>query len=87
MSDILIRNVPDGLKLQLTDSARRAGRSVSDEAIAILRASLPIEAAKPVSLAESIRAILGDDRLTDEELRTIADVRHGPSREPPRFDR
>jgi plasmid stability protein len=35
VSDILIRNVPDSLKLRLTDAAQRAGRSVSDEAIEI----------------------------------------------------
>lgn len=69
MSDILIRNVPDSLKLQLTDAAERAGRSVSAEAIEILTASLGAEpeAARPTSAGGLTRAILGKERLAEEE--------------------
>ena len=93
MSDILIRNVPDSLKLQLTDAAERAGRSVSAEAIEILTTSLGAEPEaapelqeKPVSAGERMRAILGTERFTEEELAEIAAIRHAPDREPPRFD-
>jgi plasmid stability protein len=107
MSDILIRNVPDSLKLRLAAAAERAGRSVSDEAIEILTTSLGAAATERTvsagertsgnersteaaaanwrhSLGDSIRAILGEERFTEEELQAIADFRRDPiRREPP----
>jgi len=111
MSDILIRNVPDSLKLRLADAAERAGRSVSAETIEILSASLgavklegPVPAGQRtpddesangedlakerLSLGDRIRAILGEERFTQEELQAIADIRRDPvRREPPSFDK
>ncbi len=37
MGDLLIRDVPDAMKLQLQESAQRNGRSLSEEAIEIMR--------------------------------------------------
>lgn len=40
MGDFLIRNMPEALKRKLEDAAKRQGRSLSAEAIALLQESL-----------------------------------------------
>ncbi|WP_244575269.1 FitA-like ribbon-helix-helix domain-containing protein [Rhizobium sp. 11515TR] len=40
MSDLLLRGIDDSLKKQLQANASRHGRSLSDEAISLLRQSL-----------------------------------------------
>jgi plasmid stability protein len=43
MGDLLIRDVPDAMKLQLQESAQRNGRSLSEEAIEIMRRQIAVE--------------------------------------------
>ena len=84
MGDLLIRNMDDGLKSQLQDSARLNGRSLSEEVIHLIRRNLAT--GHSVSAGERLRSILGEERLTEEEIAAIDALRHEPDREPPRFD-
>ncbi|MBW6423321.1 plasmid stabilization protein [Rhizobium sp. XQZ8] len=84
MGDLLIRNLDDGLKQQLQDSARRSGRSLSEEAIYLIRQNLMTE--RSGSAGDWLRSALGEERLTEEEIAAIDALRHEPEREPPRFD-
>ncbi|ANM08893.1 MULTISPECIES: FitA-like ribbon-helix-helix domain-containing protein [unclassified Rhizobium] len=86
MGDLLIRDVPEAMKRQLQESAQRNGRSLSEEAIEILRRQIAAERSG-VSAGQRLRALMGDERLSDDEVDAIAASRHEPDREPPRFDR
>ncbi|WHO73130.1 plasmid stabilization protein [Rhizobium sp. BT03] len=86
MGDLLIRDVPEAMKRQLQESAQRNGRSLSEEAIEILRRQIATERSG-VSAGQRLRALMGDERLSDDEVDAIAASRHEPDREPPRFDR
>jgi antitoxin FitA len=57
MGDLLIRNVPEDLKRDLTEAARIAGRSLSDEAKRRLRQPVPGEAPLPATGAEFLKSI------------------------------
>ncbi|MBP1841924.1 plasmid stability protein [Rhizobium petrolearium] len=86
MGDLLIRNLDDALKQELQERARESGRSLSEEAIVLLRRSLstPDEDRRPAG--EWLRGLLGDAMWTEEELAAIEAARHEPDREPPKFD-
>ncbi|ANL45201.1 ribbon-helix-helix domain-containing protein [Rhizobium phaseoli] len=85
MGDLLIRDVPDAMKRQLQESAQRNGRSLSEEAIEIIRRQIAV-GRSGASAGQRLRSLMSDERLTDEEVESIAASRHGPDREPPRFD-
>jgi plasmid stability protein len=63
MGDLLIRNVPDDLKRDLTEAARRAGLSLSEEAKRRLRQGAPEESAVPRTGAEFLKSV--QDFLSD----------------------
>lgn len=86
MGDLLIRDIPEAMKRQLQESAQRNGRSLSEEAIEIMRRQIAVERSS-ASAGRRLRALIGDERLSDSELDAIAASRHEPDREPPRFDR
>lgn len=86
MGDLLIRNLDDALKRELQERARHSGRSLSDEAIVLLRRSLHAPGAENVPAGEWLRGILGEERWTDEELAAIEAARHEPDRKPPVFE-
>jgi plasmid stability protein len=60
MGDLLIRDVPEHLRAELTDAARRSGRSLSDEAKRMLSKAVSQEKMHPApsgkSLLEAIQA-------------------------------
>ncbi|PCD69337.1 FitA-like ribbon-helix-helix domain-containing protein [Rhizobium phaseoli] len=85
MGDLLIRDVPDAMKRQLQESAQRHGRSLSEEAIEIIRRQIAA-GRSGASAGQRLRSLIGDERLTDEEVESIAASRHEPDRERPRFD-
>ncbi|MBX5160907.1 MULTISPECIES: plasmid stabilization protein [Rhizobium] len=85
MGDLLIRDVPDVMKRQLQESAQRNGRSLSEEAIEILRRQIAAERSG-VSAGQRLRSLMGDERLREDEVEAIAASRHERDREPPRFD-
>ncbi|EJK82822.1 plasmid stabilization protein [Agrobacterium sp. SHOUNA12C] len=86
MSDLLLRGMDEALKKQLQANANRHGRSLSDEAIDLLRQSLGRQLNSGTSAGQRLRAILGKEKLTEDEIEAIAAFRHAPDREPPRFE-
>ncbi len=77
MGDLLIRNIPDAMKAELEDHARRSGRSLSEEAKAQIRRSLLlVEDAPPVAYAnalEAIRSAFVEAGAVDDEYAGIMD--------------
>ena len=55
MASITIRRLEDRVKVQLQIRAASHGRSMEEEARAILRAGLKVKSAPPLNLAQSIR--------------------------------
>ncbi|MBX4862548.1 plasmid stabilization protein [Rhizobium sophorae] len=86
MGDLLIRDVPDAMKRQLQESAQRNGRSLSEEAIEIIRRQIAAERSGAPA-GQRLRSLMGGERLSDDEVEAIAASRHERDREPPRFDR
>lgn len=85
MGDLLIRDVPDAMKRQLQESAQRNGRSLSEEAIEIIRQQIAVKRSG-VSAGQRLRSLMSGERLSDEEVEAIAASRHELDREPPRFE-
>ncbi|TWB16243.1 hypothetical protein FBZ99_103619 [Rhizobium sp. ERR 1071] len=86
MGDLLLRGIEDSLKKQLQANASRHGRSLSDEAIELLRQSLERERDGSESAGQRLRAVLGVEKLSEEEIEAINTFRNAPDREPPHFD-
>ncbi|OWV79029.1 plasmid stabilization protein [Rhizobium sp. R634] len=86
MGDLLIRDVPEAMKRQLQESAQRNGRSLSEEAIEIIRRQIAVERSG-ASAGQRLRSLIGEERLSEDEVEAIAAARHERDREPPRFDR
>lgn len=79
MGDLLIRNIPDALKKELADATASEGKSLSAEAIGILREGLrareePADGSGQ-STWDSLRAIFYDenDPQAGEEFAKIMD--------------
>lgn len=86
MGDLLLRGIDDTLKKQLQANANRHGRNLSDEAIDLLRQSLGRQQDASSSAGQRLRAVLGKEKLSGEEIDAIAAFRRVPDREPPRFE-
>ncbi|MBB5575143.1 MULTISPECIES: FitA-like ribbon-helix-helix domain-containing protein [Rhizobium] len=86
MGDLLLRGLDDALKKQLQANASLHGRSLSEEAIALLRQSLGRQQDLNSSVGQRLRAVLGAEKLSEEEIEVINAFRHAPDREPPRFE-
>ena len=80
MGDMLIRGIDPGLKRYLEASAKRNGRSLSEEAIAMLRRAAAVERATMEGPGDRLRALVGDAYFTDEEIEAIAASRREPDR-------
>ncbi|MFB2607195.1 plasmid stabilization protein, partial [Rhizobium phaseoli] len=65
MGDLLIRDVPDAMKRQLQESAQRNGRSLSEEAIEIIRRQIAVRHSG-ASAGQRLRSLMSDERFTDE---------------------
>jgi plasmid stability protein len=88
MGDLLLRGIDDALKIELQESARRNGRSLSDEAIVQIRSALEAlerEQRRGQTAGQRLRAVLGDAKFEDDELRSIDAFRKQPDRSPPDF--
>ena len=85
MGDLLLRGIDDALKIELQESARRNGRSLSDEAIVQIRAALEREQHSGQTAGQRLRAVLGDAQFEDDELRAIDAFRKQRDRAPPDF--
>jgi antitoxin FitA len=85
MGDMLIRGIDPELKRYLEASAKKNGRSLSEEAVAMLRRAAAVEQAVTERPGDRLRALVGEAYFTDEELEAIAASRHEPDRDPPSF--
>jgi plasmid stability protein len=86
MSDLLLRGIDDTLKKQLQANANRHGRSLSDEAIELLRQSLGRQQGGNSSVGQRLRTVLGAEKLSEEEIEAINAFRSAPDRDPPHFE-
>ena len=94
MGDLLIRNIPEELRLGLAKAADADGLSLSDAAKRAIMAGLKaVESAnvpKQRNALEAIREALGENLVTDEEhevfMRIIEEGRRRPDRPPPEFE-
>jgi hypothetical protein len=73
------------MKRQLQESAQRNGRSLSEEAIEIMRRQIAVERSRD-SAGQRLRSLMSEERLSEDEVEAIAASRHERDREPPRFD-
>ncbi|TPI43600.1 plasmid stabilization protein [Mesorhizobium sp. B2-9-1] len=77
MGDMLIRGIPEPLKHEIEQAARRGGHSLSSKAIDLLRKGIVAEKeAKPergVSAWDAIRSAFVAENATDETFAEIMD--------------
>lgn len=77
MGDLLIRNIPEHLKKELEQAAKRDGQSLSAKSIDLLRKSLAEETAvqeKPfVSAWDALRSAFVEHDAVDDEYSKIMD--------------
>jgi antitoxin FitA len=85
MGDMLIRGIDPELKRRLEESARRNGRSLSQEAIALIQRSIAVESATTQKAGDRLRSLIGNVQFTDDEITSIASSRQEPDRAPPDF--
>jgi plasmid stability protein len=85
MGDLLIRGLDDDLKAHLQERAIRNGRSLSQEAIEMMRGQILREQSL-VPAGNRLRGLLGDERLTADEVEAFSELRHDTDRDPPRFE-
>ena len=83
MGDMLVRGIDPELKRRLEDQAHRNGRSLSEEAIALLRKAIAMQEAGPGKVGDRLRAAVGSACFSAEELTVIAQSRKSPDRNPP----
>ena len=82
MASITIRNLDDRVKAKLRVRAARHGRSMEEEARAIIRAALNKSRSQPRNLAEAIRRRFAPLGGVDLEIPP-----RKPAREPPDFSK
>lgn len=74
MGDLLLRNIPDAMKRDLSDAAARAGVSMSDKAKDLLRRGLQAEQdipkAQPMSAWQGLRQVFA----ASDEGETFAEM-------------
>ena len=85
MGDMLIRGIDPELKRRLEQSAKKSGRSLSDEAIALIQRAIAVERATMQKAGDRLIALVDQANFTNEELHAIAGSRHESDREPPNF--
>lgn len=85
MGDLLLRGIEDALKVELQESARRNGRSLSDEAITHIRSALSKKQRSAQTAGARLRFALGEVRLEDNEVEMINSIRKHSDRQPPDF--
>ncbi len=85
MGDMLIRGIGPDLKRRLEESARRNGRSLSDEAIALMQRGFSVQSGRLEKAGDRLYGLVGDVRFSDEEMKAIEDLRRETDRAPPDF--
>jgi antitoxin FitA len=83
VGDMLVRGIDPELKRRLEDRAHRNGRSLSEEAIALLRKAIATQETGIGRAGDRLRAAVGSASFTSEELTAIEELRKDPDRNPP----
>lgn len=86
MGDLLIRNIPDGMKRRLAESAHQRGRNVSEEALFQIQRSLSAPEAKVVRAGDRLQELKQHAYFNEDEIAAMAELRKQPDRDPPSFD-
>lgn len=87
MSDLLLRNLDNALKSKLQEAAKRNGRSLSQQALVLLRrALLSKEGDQRETAGTHLRRILGKAHFEEDELQAIEAFRKSSDRAPPSFE-
>lgn len=71
MSDLLVRDLPDGFKRQLAERARKHGHSLSREALLLMQRALAADLAAPqegkqLGLGTRLRALINPVDWSDD---------------------
>lgn len=83
MGDMLVRGIDPDLKRRIEDSARKNGRSLSQEAVWLMRRALATQPSTTQKLGDHLRAIVGGNFFTEAELKMIAASRKESDRQLP----
>ncbi len=83
MGDMLIRGIDPELKRRIEESARRNGRSLSEEAIAAMQKSYALQDARTDKAGNRLRQLAGGAFFTPEEFAAVEASRHEADRAPP----
>lgn len=83
MGDMLIRGVNSELKKRLEENARKHGRSLSQEALHLMRQALATQTRGGRNLGDRLRIEMRDSFFTDDERAVVEASRKEPDREPP----
>jgi len=83
VGDLLIRNLDPTVKEGLLESARKSGRSLSDEAALRLKHSLAETTSPKQPAGQRLRAIVDGFELSAEERSAIEASRRETDRAPP----
>ncbi len=86
MGDMLIRGIDSELKRRLEDSARRNGRSLSEEAVAAIRKAFATHDTSTQKAGDRLYALVGNVYFTDDELGAIEASRSEEDRAPPNLE-
>lgn len=93
MSDLLIRNLPEPMRVEIHKAAASSGRSLSDEAKHLIRKGLaaPLGGPEPgVSAWDELREALCGAQLSDDDhaalLETTTALRRSGIRQTPEFE-
>ena len=93
MSDLLIRNLPEPMRAEISKSAASSGRSLSDEAKHLIRKGLsaPLGGTEPERSAwDELRNAFGEAQLSDSDhadlMAATALARKSGVRQSPEFE-
>lgn len=86
MGDMLIRGIDSELKRRIEESARRNGRSLSEEAIAAMQKSYALQDARLEKAGDRLQGLVAGAYFTGEEMAAIDASRSEADRAPPNLD-
>lgn len=86
MSDLLVRNISDGLKRLLAETARKRGTSLSEEALLQLQKGLATPEQENSRAGDHLRSLIGNVYFQESEIAAIEKFRRQADRKPPEFD-
>jgi antitoxin FitA len=86
MSDLLVRDISDGLKRLLTETARKRGTSLSEEAILQMQKGFATPEQGDLRAGDHLCSLIGNVYFQESEIAAIENFRRQTDRRPPEFD-